>query len=361
MKRMTTQYIQYTVQRGDALWMISQKFHVTVNEIKQLNRLTSDIIYPGQNLKVKAIEIEGGYIVYTVVAGDTLGTIAYNYTVTVSQIKQLNRLTTDTIYPGQILKIGEEAAANYIVYTVVAGDSLWGIATKYQVTVDQLKQLNGLPSDTIYPGQILTVKKKAVIPSKFESHGNLQRNQIALTFDAGSDIAGISILDVLKKHNVRSTFFLTGRWVELYPDYAKRIAAEGHEIGSHSYSHPDFTQITYNQMLQEIGTAERIIQQQSGENPRPLFRFPFGSVNPICLKAVGEAGYPYSIQWSIDTLDWQQPAGDVIVSRIETNASAGDIVLMHIGGINTPNAVDQVIPFLKSKGFELVKVSEILS
>jgi peptidoglycan/xylan/chitin deacetylase (PgdA/CDA1 family) len=65
----------------------------------------------------------------------------------------------------------------------------------------------------------------------------LQRNQIALIFDAGNDIAGISILDVLKKHNVRSTFFLTGRWVELYPDYAKRIAAEGHEIGSHSYSH----------------------------------------------------------------------------------------------------------------------------
>jgi peptidoglycan/xylan/chitin deacetylase (PgdA/CDA1 family) len=78
-------------------------------------------------------------------------------------------------------------------------------------------------------------------------------------------------------------------------------------------------------MLQEIGTAESIIQQQSGKNPRPFFRFPFGSVNPVCLKAVGEAGYPYSIQWSIDTLDWQQPAADVIVSRIETNASEGVI------------------------------------
>jgi peptidoglycan/xylan/chitin deacetylase (PgdA/CDA1 family) len=94
--------------------------------------------------------------------------------------------------------------------------------------------------------------------------------------------------------------------------------------------------------------------------PKPYFRFPFGSYNADALKAVGGTGYPYSIQWTIDTIDWQQPAVEVIVSRIQTGASNGDIILMHIGGINTPEAVDRVIPILKSMGYNLVTLTELL-
>jgi LysM repeat protein len=353
---MATVYTKYTVVKGDTLWSISQRFKVTVDYLKQINGLTSNTIHPGQVLKVGEADLT-----YTVVKGDTLWGIAKNYNLTVDELKQVNGLTSDTIYPGQVLIVAKKSAlSDYTLYTVVKGDTLWAISRKFSVTVDSIKQLNGLSSDLINIGQVLLIKAEQLGPSKLIYHGNLQRKQIALTFDAGSDIAGIQILDVLKKHQVQSTFFLTGSWVEKFPSYAKQIVTDGHEVGNHSYSHPDFTKISPSKIQEELNKTEQVILQHTGKNSRPYFRFPYGASNAQALQSVGEAGYPFSIHWTTDTIDWQQPAVDVIVSRIENNASNGDIVLMHIGGINTPAAVDKVIPILKAKGYQMVKVSEIL-
>lgn len=262
-------------------------------------------------------------------------------------------------------------------YTVVNGDTLWSIASRSGITVDKIKQWNELKSDTIYVGQILRLFGKDAEPpppkeppkeekppstasSVIISSGSQQKKEIAFTFDAGSDAVGIKILDVLKKHNIKSTFFLTGKWVEKFPEYAKRIAFEGHEIGNHSYSHPDAVQTTAAAFKQDIVKAEQIIKNITGVTPQPYFRFPYGSYNAAALKAVGEAGYPYSIQWSLDSIDWRQPTTEELISRIEAGASNGDIILMHIGGINTPDAVDQIIPKLKAMGYELVTLSELL-
>jgi peptidoglycan/xylan/chitin deacetylase (PgdA/CDA1 family) len=262
-------------------------------------------------------------------------------------------------------------------YKVVKGDTLWSISSRALVTVDKIKQWNGLKTDTIIVGQILRLYGKNAEPpppkepSKEEkppstassiliSSGSQQKKEIAFTFDAGSDAVGIKILDVLKKHNIKSTFFLTGKWVEKFPDYAKRIVADGHEIGNHSYSHPDAVKTTATAFKQDILKAEQIIKNITGVSPQPYFRFPYGSYNAAALKTVGEAGYPYSIQWSLDSIDWRQPTKEELISRIEAGASNGDIILMHIGGINTPDAVDQVIPKLKAMGYEIVPLSELL-
>lgn len=268
-----------------------------------------------------------------------------------------------------------------ISYQVVKGDTLSSIAVRADTTVLKIKQWNSLSSDTIYIGQLLKlygtdvepvvpatpvpVEPPAVpippaAPSVLISHGSLQQPKIALTFDAGSDAAGIQILDILKKHQVKATFFLTGKWAEKYPGYAKKMVEDGHDIGNHTYSHPDPVAITSEKFLEEIQKAEQAIKRASGKSPLPYFRFPYGSYNSSTLLTAGEAGYRYSFQWSLDTIDWQQPATEVIVSRIKTGASNGDVVLMHIGGINTPAAVDEVIPYLKAKGFQLVTVSELL-
>lgn len=271
---------------------------------------------------------------YQVVKGDTLSSIALRSDITVEKIKQWNNLTSDTIYTGQILK-------------------LYG--TEVEPAIPAPRATPVMPTPPPPP-----VLEKPETPSQLITHGSLQQPKIALTFDAGSDTAGIQILDILKKHQVKATFFLTGKWAEKFPDYTKRIAMEGHVIGNHTYSHPDPVTITSASLLQEIQKAEQAIKLASGKSPQPYFRFPYGSYNSTTLLTVGQVGYHSSIQWSLDTIDWQQPAIDVIVSRIKAGASNGDIVLMHIGGINTPAAVDQVIPYLKAKGFQLVTISELL-
>jgi peptidoglycan/xylan/chitin deacetylase (PgdA/CDA1 family) len=275
--------------------------------------------------------------------------------------------------PEEII-VGDEETVDY---KVVKGDTLYSIANRADVTVEKIKQWNHLSSDVIYEGQILKLYGKNVEPkppaeppkqdpppttasSVIISNGSLQQKKIALTFDAGSDAVGIGILDVLEKHNIKATFFLTGKWVVKYPSLAKRIAEEGHDIGNHSYSHPDAVKTTAAAFKQDIIKAEEAIKKATGKSPQPYFRFPFGSYNSAALKTAGEAGYPYSIQWSLDTIDWKQPSAEVIISRIKTGASNGDIILMHIGGINTPEAVDQVIPWLRSQGYQLVPLSELI-
>jgi peptidoglycan/xylan/chitin deacetylase (PgdA/CDA1 family) len=276
--------------------------------------------------------------------------------------------------PEEII-VGDNATVNY---KVVNGDTLYSIANRADVTVEKIKQWNKLSSDNIYVGQILKLYGKNVEPkppadppkqdpppttasSVIISNGSIQQKKIALTFDAGSDAVGIEILDVLKKYKIKATFFLTGKWVEKYPSFAKRIADEGHDIGNHSYSHPDAVKTSAAVFKQDIIKAEEAIKKATGKSPEPYFRFPFGSYNSAALKIAGEAGYPYSIQWSLDTIDWKQPSTEVIISRIKTGASNGDIILMHIGGIHTPEAVDQVIPWLQSQGYQLVPLSEMVN
>ena len=278
---------------------------------------------------------------------------------------------------------GGEPGEDVNTYTVKAGDTLWAISIKFNVSVDELKSWNGLTSDLIKVGQVLKVKgnsndteneeeleepekteeplDKPKDPTKIILKGNTSEKKIALTFDAGSDIAGIQILEILKKYNIKSTFFLTGAWVDKYPNYAKEIHTDGHEIANHSYSHENFTEVSESVRLESIRKTDEAIERVIGIKPAPYFRFPYGAYNRDALASVGKAGYPYSIHWSIDTIDWDQPSVEVIVERVLSRASNGDIILMHIGGKNTPAAMDIVIPELQSRGFKLVTISEILN
>ncbi len=153
----------YTVQKGDTLSAIGQKFKITVNDLKQLNNLTGDMIYIGQTLKVSSSSSSTVQeSSYTVKSGDSLSVIAKLYNMNVNELKQLNNLTSDTIFIGQNLKVRgttvtPQPTTSTQNYVVQAGDSLSVIAKRYNMTVLQLKQLNNLTSDTIYIGQQLKV------------------------------------------------------------------------------------------------------------------------------------------------------------------------------------------------------------
>lgn len=147
----------YTVVKGDTLSQIASRFNTTVAELKRLNNLTSDLISIGQVLKIPTTTTQPSET-YTVVKGDTLSQIASRFNTTVAELKRLNNLTSDIISVGQILKLPTSTTTpTYGTYTVVKGDSLYKIAQKYNTTVEELKTLNNLTSNTLYIGQQLKV------------------------------------------------------------------------------------------------------------------------------------------------------------------------------------------------------------
>lgn len=152
----------YIVKKGDSLYSIANKYNTTVEELKRINNLTSNILSIGQALKlpsdkVSDIEKEENTISYTVQKGDSLYSIARKYDTTIDRIKDLNNLTTNLLSIGQVLLIPTDTNLE-TTYTVQKGDSLYSIAKKYNTTVDRLKQLNNLTSNLLSIGQILIVR-----------------------------------------------------------------------------------------------------------------------------------------------------------------------------------------------------------
>jgi len=216
------------------------------------------------------------------------------------------------------------------------------------------------PSEPAKPAELPIMPEGE--PSRLVVHGDRGCPMIALTYDAGASAdAAVAILDVLKQHGVTSTFFLTGRWVKNFPDLAKRVAADGHEIANHTYSHPDLTTLPNDEVLAEITMGEEAIRAVTGAETRPLFREPYGAFNDVERRLVRQAGYSYSIYWDNDTLDWQFPGAETIYSRIVDRARNGSIVLMHLGVPDSAIASDRAIPVLRQQGYALVTITELLT
>ncbi|MDX5982442.1 LysM peptidoglycan-binding domain-containing protein [Exiguobacterium profundum] len=200
--------------------------------------------------------------------------------------------------------------------------------------------------------------------SKFVTSVNTTNKVVALTFDDGADGANTNkILDILAKNNVKATFFLTGSGANNHPQYIKNIAAKGHQLGNHSYTHPDFTKLTATQMKSELDRTEALIKSLTGKTTKPIFRAPFGAVNSTVLNGVGATGYGYTIQWNIDTIDWKGLTASQINTKVQTNIKPGSIVLMHTGAgaPGTPLALPTMISQLKVKGYKFVTVSQLLA
>ncbi len=200
--------------------------------------------------------------------------------------------------------------------------------------------------------------------SKFVTRVNTTSKVVALTFDDGADGANTNkILDILAKNNVKATFFLTGSGANNHPQYIKNIVAKGHQLGNHSYTHPDFTKLTATQMKSELDRTEALIKSLTGKTTKPIFRAPFGAVNSTVLNSVGAAGYGHTIQWNIDTIDWKGLSASQINTKVQTNIKPGSIVLMHTGAgaPGTPLALPTMISQLKAKGYKFVTVSQLLA
>ena len=188
-----------------------------------------------------------------------------------------------------------------------------------------------------------------------------QEKKVALSFDAawGHDDSQ-AILDILKKHDVRVTFFMTGGWVESYPDDVKAIAAAGHDLGNHSENHKEMSKLDSANCTDELMKVHNKVKELTGQD-MVLFRPPYGDYNNNLIATATSCGY-YTIQWSIDSLDWKNYGVDDIINRVlnHKNLENGAIILMHNGAKYTAQALDAVITGLKEKGYSIVPISELI-
>lgn len=167
-----------------------------------------------------------------------------------------------------------------------------------------------------------------------------------------------SILETLKKNNVKATFFLDGSWTKKYPEEAKKIAAEGHEIGNHGYTHPDMSQLSQSRIQQEITQTNEEIFKATGIKPT-LFAPPSGDYNQQVVNIASRYKMK-TILWSADTVDWKKPDPEVWLANVRSKLGNGVLILMHPTA-STVAALPTLIKEIKQKKLAIGTVSETLS
>lgn len=187
------------------------------------------------------------------------------------------------------------------------------------------------------------------------------QKKVALSFDAawGNEDTG-QILEILKKHNVHVTFFMTGGWVKNYPDDVKKILNAGHDLGNHSENHKNMSQLSTAQQEEELMKVHNKVKELTGYEMN-LFRPPYGDYDNTVVLTAKKLGY-YTIQWDVDSLDWKDYGVDSIIKTVTEHKHLGNgsIILCHNGAKYTAQALDTMLTVLKEKGYTIVPVSELI-
>ncbi len=219
------------------------------------------------------------------------------------------------------------------------------------------------PTPTLIPTPSPCQTPAGVTPVSAQEvdNGNTGNARIALTFDAGGPVGPASrILDILARHQLHTTWFLTGQWAAQNPSLVRRVQQESHEIGSHSMTHPDLTTLSDPQVCNELTQADLTIASITGQSTRPYFRPPYGARNDHVRQLVASLGY-HTVYWTIDTIDWRADATpQTITERVMSHLSNGAIILMHAGSEVEAQTLDQLIPLIQQKGYQIVTLTQLL-
>ena len=183
--------------------------------------------------------------------------------------------------------------------------------------------------------------------------------KVALTFDAawGSDKT-LKIVDTLNNAGVKGTFFLVGFWIDENEDKVKKIADAGFDIGTHSNTHPKMSLLSQAKMSEELEVSVSKITKITGK-PVKYFRAPFGDYSDSVLNIASGLGLK-TIQWDVDTLDWKGLSANEIFNRVKTSVKNGSIILCHNNSDHILEALPLIISYLKSEGYQMVKLSELV-
>lgn len=168
-----------------------------------------------------------------------------------------------------------------------------------------------------------------------------------------------ALLKILQERGVKATFFFDGAWVKKFPEMVKAIHAAGHEVANHGLYHGHPAQMSRDELKRLIVENNQLLAEVIGTEPAKLFAPPYGEFNDQIVAVAGNLGYR-TIMWTIDTIDWQRPAPEVIIRRVVDKIKPGAIILMH-PTVPTVQALGQIIQTLQGQGYSLVTVSELLT
>lgn len=192
-------------------------------------------------------------------------------------------------------------------------------------------------------------------------NGDTNAKDVALTFDDSPDENNTAlILDILKRHNVKASFFMIGNpMVETNVTVVRRAADEGHLVLNHSFTHPHLTALTPEQITRELRDTSQRIADITGNHPR-FFRPPYGSIDLNVVNSVNEAGFT-TVLWSLDSLDWAIKEKNAIIDNVITHVRNGDIILMHSSRSNcaTVEALGEIIQKLREMGYRFLTLDEM--
>jgi peptidoglycan/xylan/chitin deacetylase (PgdA/CDA1 family) len=197
---------------------------------------------------------------------------------------------------------------------------------------------------------------------RFFYHGNVNLPEVALTFDDGPNPPFTSqILDVLRRYNVKASFFDVGYLAQRYPDLVQQEMADGHIVGNHTWDHAHLPALSTNDITSEINNTSDELQKTTGTRPT-FFRPPYGETDARTLTVINNLGLT-TFMWNNMAYDWLKPAPSVVSFRVTNVARNGMIILLHDGGGNRTNtvaALSLIIPNLQARGFRFVTLQQLV-
>ena len=227
--------------------------------------------------------------------------------------------------------------------------------TPYPATFSQVTY-KMLPNDSFGEGNGCTPLTRVII-----EEGDIKRKgKLGLSFDCAYVLDNlVPLLTILDAYDLKATFFGTQEFVKNNPDAVPLILSHGHEFGSHSTTHAHFNDLTDEEVVREMLTNEVFVKKVYGLD-MCLFRYPYGEANPHNMNIMRRLGY-YPINWAFDSLDWKNEGTQAILNRVVAhNFTEGEVLLFHVSGNYTPEALPVIIEYVHNLGLEFTKLSDLI-